>query len=137
MKNPVRDWPLLRQMKGDDSLGRGAAVKSQRTASLSNRAAQADEIVKSVCPYCAGEGFSWEALSGRGTVHSWIRYQRPYLDEFAPLMPYSVLTVGLEEGARLFGRLADAEVEPWIGMPVQAIIERWPGGRCIHAFTAT
>jgi hypothetical protein len=89
-----------------------------------------------ICPYCEGEGFSWEALSGRGTVHSWIRYQRPYLDEFAPLMPYSVLTVALEEGARLFGRLADAEVEPWIGMPVQAIIERWPGGRCIHAFIA-
>ncbi|HEY4996470.1 MAG TPA: molybdopterin-dependent oxidoreductase, partial [Solirubrobacteraceae bacterium] len=53
MQNPVRDWPLLRQLKGDDSLGRGAAVKSRRTASLSNRAAQADEVVKSVCPYCA------------------------------------------------------------------------------------
>jgi formate dehydrogenase major subunit len=53
MNNPIRDWPLLSQLKGVDSLGRGAAVKSHRTSSLPNRAAEADEVVKSVCPYCA------------------------------------------------------------------------------------
>ena len=92
--------------------------------------------VAPVCPHCRGERFSWEALSGRGEVHSWIRYQRPYLDEFAPLMPYCVVCVQLEEKVRIFGRLAQSCPEPKIGMPVQAIVERWPGGRCIHAFIA-
>jgi formate dehydrogenase major subunit len=53
MRNPLRDWPVLQQLRGSDSLARGAAVKSRRTASLPNRAADADEVVKSVCPYCA------------------------------------------------------------------------------------
>ncbi|MHB8240497.1 MAG: formate dehydrogenase, partial [Solirubrobacteraceae bacterium] len=53
MRNPVGEWPLLRQLQGSDSLARGAAVKSRRTANLGNRAADADEVVKSVCPYCA------------------------------------------------------------------------------------
>jgi hypothetical protein len=87
-----------------------------------------------VCPQCRCEHFSWEALSGRGEVHSWIRYQRPYLDEFAPLMPYAVLSVQLEEDVRLFGRFADADTELRVGLPVQTIVERWPKGRCIHAF---
>jgi formate dehydrogenase major subunit len=53
MQNPLRDWPVLKQLQGGDSLARGAAVKSRRTANLGNRAADADEVVKSVCPYCA------------------------------------------------------------------------------------
>src|SRR6202167_1087108 len=53
MSNPLRDWPVLRQLQGSDSLARGAAVKSKRTQRLGNRVTGADEIVKSVCPYCA------------------------------------------------------------------------------------
>ena len=46
-------WPVYRQLTGTDPLGRGAAVKSRRTRGLVPRVADADEIVKSVCPYCA------------------------------------------------------------------------------------
>ena len=46
-------WPLLRQLGGADRLGRGAAVKSSRSAELGARTADADRVVKSVCPYCA------------------------------------------------------------------------------------
>src|SRR5580700_1510181 len=53
MSNPLRDWPVLRQLQGSDSLARGAAVKSKRTQRLGNRAAEADRVAKSVCPYCA------------------------------------------------------------------------------------
>jgi uncharacterized OB-fold protein len=87
-----------------------------------------------VCPYCGGEAFGWQALSGNGVIHSWIRYQRSYLPELEPLMPYVVVAVGLAEGARIFGRLAEASEEPYVGMPVRAIVERWPGGECVHAF---
>ncbi len=49
----VRDLPLIRQLRGEDKLGRGAAVKSRRSEELRARTATADETVKSVCPYCA------------------------------------------------------------------------------------
>jgi formate dehydrogenase major subunit len=47
------DWPLLQQLRGTDRLGRGAAVKSRRTAELRPRTVESDIVVKSACPYCA------------------------------------------------------------------------------------
>jgi formate dehydrogenase major subunit len=49
----IRDWPVLRQVQGTDRLGRGAAVKSAASSHLHPRIADADRVVKSVCPYCA------------------------------------------------------------------------------------
>jgi formate dehydrogenase major subunit len=47
------EWPVVQQLTGSDSLGRGAAVQSAHTRSLTARTATADRVVKSVCPYCA------------------------------------------------------------------------------------
>jgi formate dehydrogenase major subunit len=47
------DWPVLRQLRSGDVLGRGPAVTSQRTRDLTPRTATADRMVRSVCPYCA------------------------------------------------------------------------------------
>ena len=46
-------WPLVRQLTGDDPLARGAAVKSRGSRAQRARTADADRVVKSVCPYCA------------------------------------------------------------------------------------
>ena len=46
-------WPVLRQLRGSDPLGRGPAVKSAYTESLTARTATADRVARSVCPYCA------------------------------------------------------------------------------------
>src|SRR5579871_6736268 len=46
-------WPVLRQLTGPDRFGRGAAVRSRQSATLTARTADADRVVKSVCPYCA------------------------------------------------------------------------------------
>jgi formate dehydrogenase major subunit len=46
-------WPVYRQLTGGDPLGRGAAAKSQATSQLVPRVADADRVVKSICPYCA------------------------------------------------------------------------------------
>jgi len=48
----IGSWPLLRQLHGD-ALGLGAAVRSERSGTLTPRTETADEVVKSVCPYCA------------------------------------------------------------------------------------
>ena len=46
-------WPLLRQVTGADRLGRGHAAMSERSAHLRPRTVEADEVVESVCPFCA------------------------------------------------------------------------------------
>jgi formate dehydrogenase major subunit len=48
--NP-RDWPVYRQLTGTDRLGLGAAAKSGRPRVA--RTSTADQVVKSICPYCA------------------------------------------------------------------------------------
>ncbi len=49
----LEGWPVYRQLTGTDPLGRGAAAQSPHSASLTSRAAVADRVVKSICPYCA------------------------------------------------------------------------------------
>jgi formate dehydrogenase major subunit len=46
-------WPVLRQLGGGDRLGLGAAARSRASAALRPRTAEADRVVRSVCPYCA------------------------------------------------------------------------------------
>ena len=53
MREVLLGWPVLKQLTGDDPLGRGAAAQSRRSASLQPRTATADRVVQSVCPYCA------------------------------------------------------------------------------------
>jgi formate dehydrogenase major subunit len=47
------DWPVLRQIRGTDRLGRGAAARSKTSSHLHPRLTDADNIARSVCPYCA------------------------------------------------------------------------------------
>ena len=94
--------------------------------------------VAPVCPYCRASSFVWKASGARGSVVSWVRYARSYLPQFESLVPYAVLTVELAERVRLFGRLAERDVAPRIGMEVAGIIERWAdGGRAVAFVAAT
>jgi formate dehydrogenase major subunit len=47
------DWPVLRQLRGRDALGLGAAAVSAHSRQLRPRTEAADRVVKSICPYCA------------------------------------------------------------------------------------
>jgi formate dehydrogenase major subunit len=49
----IEGWPVYRQLTGQDKLGLGAATKSGPTSRQKPRVAEADRVVKSVCPYCA------------------------------------------------------------------------------------
>jgi formate dehydrogenase major subunit len=53
MRETFLSWPVLRQLTGDDPLGRGTAVQSAHTAALQPRTKTADRVVDSICPYCA------------------------------------------------------------------------------------
>jgi formate dehydrogenase major subunit len=47
------DWPVIRQIRRKDRAGLGSSAFSERTRTLTTRIAEADRVVKSVCPYCA------------------------------------------------------------------------------------
>ncbi len=53
LRKALLGWPVLRQLAGEDPLGRGVAVQSARSASLRPRTATADRVAQSICPYCA------------------------------------------------------------------------------------
>lgn len=72
------------------------------------------------CPRCRSFEVTWEPLSGRGRVWSWIRAHPPLLPAFAALAPYVALVVELDEDPlhlRMVGRFAD-EGEPVIQQAV-------------------
>ena len=46
-------WPVVRQLTGDDPLGRGRRCAPRAPASLAPRTTTADRVARSVCPYCA------------------------------------------------------------------------------------
>ena len=53
MRTWIEGWPVYRQLTGQDKLGLGAATKSGPTSRHQARTETADQVVKSVCPYCA------------------------------------------------------------------------------------
>ena len=46
-------WPVLRQLRNRDAHGLGETAKTERSRQLEPRTAQADAVVRSICPYCA------------------------------------------------------------------------------------
>jgi formate dehydrogenase major subunit len=49
----VARWPVVRQVREGDLLGRGRAVQSERSRTLQARISRAERVVPSICPYCA------------------------------------------------------------------------------------
>jgi formate dehydrogenase major subunit len=46
-------WPLVRQWREADPLGRGRAAQSERSRTLKARIDEADHVARSICPFCA------------------------------------------------------------------------------------
>jgi anaerobic selenocysteine-containing dehydrogenase len=46
-------WPVVRQLAHRDGYALADAAMSERTRELAPRTRSADQVVKSICPYCA------------------------------------------------------------------------------------
>jgi len=88
-----------------------------------------------MCPHCQSTARHWQAVSGRGTIWSFVVCHPPLLPAYAPFAPYPVVTVTLNEGPalRMVGNLLahpDApinSVDPStivIGEPVGVVFTR-------------
>src|SRR5215217_6828375 len=53
IRDRIPEWSVVRQLRSDDRLALGEAVRSQRQANLKPRTAEADHVAQSICPYCA------------------------------------------------------------------------------------
>lgn len=51
VKKTLLNWPVLRQLRAGDMFGRDRSTQSKKSATLTPRIAEADRMVKSVCPY--------------------------------------------------------------------------------------
>jgi uncharacterized OB-fold protein len=88
-----------------------------------------------MCPHCRSLEFRWEAMSGRGTIWSFIVPHPPLLPAYQELAPYNVIVVALEEDPtiRFVGNLVTGpdgqinEIDPatiTIGDPVRVVFHR-------------
>jgi len=78
-----------------------------------------------LCPRCLGESFSWEKMSGRGKVYTWIVVHRPQHPAFYEDVPYDAAIVELDEGPRLHSRIVGCtNADLSIGLPVQVTFEK-------------
>jgi hypothetical protein len=78
-----------------------------------------------VCARCLSENAEWIALSGRGTIFSWIVVHQSQHPAFNSDTPYNVAIVELEEGPRLHTRIVGcSNDEIFIGMPVEVVFDR-------------
>ena len=78
-----------------------------------------------LCPRCLADGTEWRALSGRGTVYSFIVVHRPQHPAFFGDAPYNVATVELDEGIRLHTSVVDCANDTLaVGMAVEVVFDR-------------
>ena len=77
-----------------------------------------------VCPNCGSRALRWKQLSGRGTVYTFSVIHRPAHPGMAPIVPYVVALVDLDEGIRMMSNVVDCPPsEVRIGMRVEAVFE--------------
>ncbi len=90
-----------------------------------------------VCAHCYALGVEWIDASGRGAVHSWTVAHHAFHPAFRADLPYTLVTVDLEEGPRALGRLdAASEGQLRLGLPVQVSFPRNGEGIALPVFAA-
>jgi uncharacterized OB-fold protein len=75
------------------------------------------------CPNCLSTEYSWDAVSGRGTVWSWIVMHRQYFAGLAHLLPYNVALIQLDEGPLMMSNVDCPNDEIECGMAVEVFFD--------------
>ena len=80
-----------------------------------------------LCDACYSDAVTWLSSKASGTIHSWTVAHHAFHPAFAPELPYTLVTVDLDEGVRALGRWR-SDVAMSIGLPVQGTFEAREGG---------
>lgn len=88
-----------------------------------------------ICDNCHSFETVWKESSGRGRVHSWMVAHHAYHPAFAGELPYTLVTVELEEGVRALGRYAVPTGEGLrLDLPVRLRLETVAEGVALPLF---
>jgi uncharacterized OB-fold protein len=91
---------------------------------------------RSHCPTCGSRRFEWKASKGEGTIYSFSVVRLNRHPAFAPLVPYAVAYVDLDEGFRILTNVVNADVESLqIGQRVRVDWEDQESGISLPLFT--
>ncbi|HZU78001.1 MAG TPA: Zn-ribbon domain-containing OB-fold protein [Dehalococcoidia bacterium] len=77
------------------------------------------------CPKCLSDNVEWRAVSGKGTLLTYVLSARP-APGFENEVPYAIAIVKLDEGPHLMTNIVNAEMKPEAlpaGMPVEVVFE--------------
>ena len=75
-----------------------------------------------LCSHCLSPQATWMPVSGRGEVYSFNIMHQVYHPGFAPEIPYAVVVIKLEEGAKMTSNLIGMKPhEIKCGMPVEVV----------------
>jgi uncharacterized OB-fold protein len=79
---------------------------------------------RAICPHCHSDQLEWIVASGKGTIYAYTVAHQAF-GPFAADVPFVIVLIELEEGARMLSRLLDAPRERvTIGAAVQVIYEQ-------------
>jgi len=77
-----------------------------------------------VCPECYSMEHRWQEARGTGKVHSWTVAHHAFHPGFKPELPYTLVTVDLDEGVRMQAQFHGAgETALKVGLPVRITYE--------------
>ncbi len=88
-----------------------------------------------LCDVCHSLEVRWVEASGRGAIHSWTITHHPFHDAYRSNLPFTLVTVDLEEGVRILARLhAPADTRLEIGTLVRLVFEEAKPGLTLPGF---
>ncbi len=99
-----------------------AAENGRLTLQCCAKCGQKRHYPQLLCSHCYSDEVVWEAASGCGAIHSWTVAHHAFHPGFAADLPYTLVTIDLEEGVRALG-LWRSDVAPKIGLPVRGQFE--------------
>jgi uncharacterized OB-fold protein len=74
------------------------------------------------CPHCGSASWALIESEGLGALYSWVVVHHAFDPAFADEVPYTIVAVDLDEGARLAGRYQGPEVALAPGMRLRACV---------------
>ena len=79
---------------------------------------------RDICSRCLSRDAEWVRSAGRGAVFSWAVMHQVYHPGFAGDVPYALVVIELDEGARLVSNLVDCPVDAIrAGMGVEVVFD--------------
>jgi uncharacterized protein len=92
--------------------------------------------ISAICPRCLSGEAAWEAMSGRGSVQTYVVFERAYNDAWKDEVPYVVALIELDEGPVFLTNVVGVPPgDVRVGQRVAAVFRRRSAAAALPQFT--